>query len=176
MRGCGESPSCPTLPSVAQDRTNAGPAARPRALRSNRRSRTASARSPGGRRLTGTGSPVGLGRCRWRPLVAGIVGTLSGLQFLGNLRRALHAIERIFRALAALNPEPKDCTHDPQDRIDGAICVSAIAQIVTEPLDRCDRKSIQLVLPKYRQDVLIETRSKVGYMRGTTIGLAAKPV
>jgi len=57
-----------------------------------------------------------------------------------------------------------------------AISVFPIPQVITKPLDRCDRDPIQFVLSKYRQNVFVEPRSKIEYVRGAAIGLAPIPV
>lgn len=107
-----------------------------------------------------------------RRVVAGIGNTISNLRFLGYLHRAFDAIERILRALTALDPEPKERTHDPEDRIDGAISVFPIPQVITKPFDRCDRDPIQLVHPEYPQNVFVEPRSKIDRIVGDWLDVA----
>ena len=67
MRDYGESPSCQALPSAIQHRSSVVPEARPRGLRSDRQSRTASAQILAARRRATIGSRAVSGRCRLRP-------------------------------------------------------------------------------------------------------------
>ena len=63
-------------------------------------------------------------------LVSASVALCAGLDFLGRRDRTINALNRILRALAALEREPKHRPHDPQYGVDRPVRVAPLAQPV----------------------------------------------
>src|ERR1019366_8691716 len=96
-------------------------------------------------------------------------GVFTGLEPFGDRCRAVHAVNRIPGADTALDPQFEHRAYNPEDRVDGPSCVSAIAEIVTQLLDRRDHDAVQSLEPEEGQNVLVESGSKIGNMRRTAV-------
>lgn len=137
----------------------------------------ASGRIPVVRKREATGSLVDLGRSRNQKCRRSVsISTSPARSFLATCVARSTLSRGILRALAAFYPEPKYRTCNPQDRIDSAMGIAMITEVIAQPLDRCDRDPIQLVRSEYRQNMFGESCSKVRDVGGTAVGVALKPI
>jgi hypothetical protein len=120
---------------------------------------------------------VDLGRSRNQKRRRSVsISTSPARSFLATCVARSTLSRGILRALAAFYPEPKYRTCNPQDRIDIAMGIAMITEVIAQPLDRCDQDPIQPVCSEYRQNMFGESCSKVRDVGGTAVGLALKPI